>query len=166
MLRTFRSLRELDYSNLFDIYRGSLLASMDHDAIWKAEQDFYNYLNDVFFADPHAMYAVWDAEGSYCAALRLERYRDGLIITGLETKPEARGKGYATALIEQVLQDAADKGWRCIYSHVYKNNTISLHVHLKNSFSIISDSAALIDGSFSPNCYTLRCDLSPRTSRN
>lgn len=159
MLRLFCSMRELNFSSLVDVYRESLFASRDHDVQWNAEQEFYHYLKDVFFTYPHARYAVWDAGDCYYAALRLEQYRDGLLITGLETKPEMRGKGYASALIDQVLLDAADNGYRCIYSHVYKNNSISLRVHLKNSFSIISNSATLIDGSFSENCYTLRCDL-------
>ncbi len=113
-------------------------------------QDFYTYLRHEFFTQPGAMLAVWKAQGIYVSALRLEPYRDGLLLTGLETHPEHRGRGYAQELLGAVLSREGK-----VYSHVDKRNLISLHVHQKAGFQIISDTAVYLDGSADSKCWTL-----------
>lgn len=115
-----------------------------------AEQDLYAYLSDVM-NDGLATVAVWEIGGVYVSALRLEQYRDGLLLTSLETACSARGKGYAGMLVRNVL-DVQDG--QMIYSHIYKENTVSIHIHEKCGFRRIEDTAVLLDGSVSHDHFT------------
>jgi ribosomal protein S18 acetylase RimI-like enzyme len=82
----------------------------------------------------------------------LEPYRDGLLVEALETAPGYRRRGYAEALLRQVLGSFAGKK---IYSHVDKTNIPSLRLHEKCGFSRISECAAYIDGSINSRACTL-----------
>lgn len=126
----------------------------DNERLILAEQDFYAYLLD-FFADPDAMYAVWAPEGRYAAALRIERYRDGYLITGLETMPEMRRKGNAGKLIGAVLNYLSRQGSIKVYSHVDKRNAASIAVHIACGFERILEYAVYLDGSVLPTSCTL-----------
>lgn len=160
--KIIRSLQELDFRQLMDVYEESnrLNGSMhyrrlsDSEQLIMAENDFYTFFKDSFFTDG-GLCAVWIAEGRYVAALRLERYRNGLLLEGLETAPNARGRGYATALVGHVLAHLREQKYTTVYSHVMKNNWMSLAVHNANGFRIVQDYAAFVDGSVSHNSYTL-----------
>lgn len=117
-----------------------------------AEQGFYQYLQQVFFRTPGARYLIWDENGHYVSALRLEPYRDGLLLEALETAPRHRQKGYAVKLMAAALQYAGNVR---IYSHVGKKNTASLRTHEKCGFHVISDYAVYADGSVDERCFTL-----------
>ena len=121
-----------------------------------AEQSFYQYLKDIFFPADGAFYAIWEADGCYVSALRIEPYRDGLLLAGLETAPDHRQKGYALLLVQAVQKMLSEKGPVTIYSHVRKNNHPSRKLHEKSGFRMISDSAAYIDGSVSFRACTYR----------
>ena len=108
MLHLARNLTQLRFGSLMEIYEE---ANREHgQMLWPdepemrqiqlSEQDFYRYLNEGFFRTPGAVYAVWEAGGQYVSALRLEPYRDGLLMEALETTPEQRRRGYAAALIQ------------------------------------------------------------------
>jgi len=75
--------------------------------------------------------------GRYVSALRLEPYRDGLLLEALETAPEQRRKGFAAALIRAV--QCFLEGKTKLYSHVDKRNLSSLKVHEKCGFRIVSE---------------------------
>ncbi len=113
-----------------------------------AHLDFYEEL-EAFFAAGDGVWAVWETEGVYVSALRLEPYRDGFLLAGLETHPRYRGQGYAQRLLAAVLPEGA------VYSHVAKDNPVSLHIHEKLGFQIISDCAVYLDGSADRKAYTL-----------
>ena len=123
----------------------------------EAEQDFYQYLQSVFFRQKDSFYAIWEADDRYCSALRLEPYADGLLLCALETVPEARRQGYASALIKTVLEYLSGQGSGVLYSHVSKRNVPSLKVHEKCSFEIIKDHAVYSDGSVLNSHVTLAC---------
>ncbi len=144
MLIVAQSMRDISSERLLDIYRGSLGESLT------ARQDFYAYLRRDFFSRPGVVLAVWEAEGCYVSALRLEPYREGLLLTGLETHPEHRGMGYAQKLLLAALPSGEKT-----YSHVAKDNEISLHIHQKAGFQIISDCAVYLDGSADGKSWTL-----------
>ena len=127
------------------------------EQILRAEQDFYQYLQDDFFPAQEAAYYLWQVNDRYVSALRMEKYRDGLLLEALETAPDKRGRGYASSLIREVQQLSELNGKR-IYSHVGKWNKASLAAHQKCGFEIIADRAVYIDGSVNDRCYTL-CDL-------
>lgn len=162
MLCTAAHLRELSFEHLMEVYRegnrinGRILAPFDSQErqLRLAEQDFYSYLLEQFFPTPGARYAVWTAGGKYVSALRLEPYRDGLLLEALETAPGERKKGYASALICAVQEMPEHRGVR-LYSHVDKQNAASLRVHLGCGFQILSDCAAYVDGTVSSRAYTL-----------
>ena len=118
----------------------------------QAEQDFYQYLREVFFPTAGAVYAVWEENGTYITALRLEPYRDGLLLTALETAPEYRRRGYAQKLIEAVLEELPGEK---LYSHVSKTNAASLRTHISCGFQKILDHAAYLDGSVLRSSCTL-----------
>lgn len=60
------------------------------EGIKKAEQNFYQYLQNNFFCNEGVVYAIWEEDGQYISALRLEPYQDGLLLEALETKPSYR----------------------------------------------------------------------------
>ena len=111
MLILAHSLRELRFGALMEVYLQGNQEKAERDypqepadvGLRLAEEDFYRYLRECFFRTPGAVYAVWEEGGSYVSALRLEPYRDGVLVTALETVPQQRRKGYAFRLLGEVL---------------------------------------------------------------
>lgn len=158
MLFVARRLRDLDFGKLMAVYiegnREKANAFLDpSEGLFQAEQDFYRYLQQVFFAAEGAFYAVWLENGTYCSALRLEPYRDGLLLEALETTPELRRRGYCAKLLRAVQQMPE---CNVIYSHVSKSNIPSLCVHQLCGFEKMLDYASYLDGSVGWNAVTLR----------
>lgn len=158
MLVFAHKLSELRFSDLMEVYKeGNLENGLD---LWPeepegqrlllAEQGFLQYLRECFFTTPGAVYAVWTEAGRYVSALRLEPYRDGMLLEALETAPDSRGRGYASALIREMASHYPGK----IYSHIHKRNTPSIKVHTKYGFRKIADHAVYVDGSVTHNCCT------------
>jgi len=158
MLHRLTSLRELDFRELMAVYAGSNQENASEmypelsegQAALQVEQDFYSYLRDCFFRTEGAYYAVWQLSGRYVSALRIEPYKDGVLLAALETAPDQRRKGYAEKLIRQVLASE-----RKVYSHVGKQNLPSLKIHEKCGFQRTSEQAMYIDGSVNEKCCTL-----------
>ena len=83
MLVVAKRLRELSFGKLMDVYQeGNLENGQDRwpdepqgRQIALAEEDFYNYLQQVFFHTDNAAYLIWEEKGCYVSALRLEPYR-------------------------------------------------------------------------------------------
>ena len=92
MLEIFTSVRRIDFQQLIQVYEESIKKDGmelyshldDNRQVLEAEQDFYRFLSD-FLRIPGAFYALWTVDGSYRAALRIEPYKDGALLTGLET---------------------------------------------------------------------------------
>jgi len=147
-----RSLQQLHFGKLMEVYIERNLEKAAEAGLLQAEQDFYQYLRDCFFPTPGAVYAVWMEDGEYVSALRLEPYKDGLLLAALETAPKHRRRGCACQLVNAVLSQLP--GQR-IYSHINKRNEASLAVHKKCGFRKIADFAAYIDGSVSDAAVTL-----------
>ena len=158
MLRIFHKLQDLRFSVLADVYYDCRLEKED---LLAAEQDFYFYLKNSFFKDEKGFYAVWEDQGRYVAALRMEPYKNGLLLAGLQTLYGEERKGFATTLVQQTLSYLADSDINVVYSHVEKTNTASIRVHEKCGFSILCDSATFIDGSFSVNARTYLYNIKP-----
>lgn len=162
MLKIIKRLDQLDIKQLMTVYEETNQINgarayrklPNNLQILYAEQDLYAYLKE-FLAVKGSMYAVWAPDGIYKAALRIEQYFDGLIITGLETAPNSRQKGYATALIQEVIGYLKMNCPGRLYSHVEKSNYASLRLHQNFGFKVISDTAIYIDGSFHSDVYTL-----------
>ena len=160
MLRVARSLRQLSFGALMEVYAEGNRENGEEfwpelsegERILRAEQEFYQYLQQVFFRTEGAAYYTWETDGITVSALRLEPYRDGLLLEALETAPDQRGKGYAKALITAVLALTAPQK---IYSHVGKRNIPSLKTHLSCGFSRVSEQAVYADGSVNDRCCTM-----------
>ena len=159
MLHLAATMHQLDFGKLMAVYEegnrenGRMLFPdlSENLQLLQAEQSFYQYLTESFFPLPGAVYAIWTENGCYLSALRLEPYKDGLLLEGLETAPAFRKQGYATRLIQAVQQKLPEK----IYAHVHKRNKASLAVHQKCGFQVLYDYARYIDGSVASNAYTL-----------
>lgn len=160
MLQVAHSLRQLSFGALMDVYAEGNRENGEEfwpelssgEQILRAEQEFYQYLQQVFFQTQGAAYYTWQIHGKMVSALRLEPYRDGLLLEALETAPDQRGKGYAKALITAVL---ALTGPQKIYSHVGKRNIPSLKTHLSCGFHRVSEQAIYADGSVNDRCCTM-----------
>ena len=158
MLTIITRPEDLPFSSLMEVYEQSNRnhgASMyphrdSNEQLALAEQDLYEYLHDSL-SNKTAIVALWSSEGRCMAALRLEQYRDGLLLTSLETRPTDRKKGYATELVRAVLASFNDQK---IYSHVYISNHASIALHEKCGFSRIASSAEFLDGSVSNRACT------------
>ena len=160
MLTVARKLSGLSFGKLMEVYtEGNLENAQD---LWPdepegrqlalAEQEFYQYLQQVFFRTEGAGYFIWEKKGCYVSALRLEPYRDGLLLEALETSPAYRKQGYATTLVQAALEYAKDQK---IYAHVNKGNMASLRTHEKCGFCRILEYAVYADGSVNDRCCTL-----------
>ncbi len=162
MLKVFQSSRQLNMRQLQHVYEQSIIAWGKENypslpeclQFLRATEDFYAYI-DFFLEDAGSAYAVWVVDDAYCAALRIERYRDGYLLSGLEAALSARQKGYATALINAVQEYLSQFGTYKLYSHVDKKNIVSLTVHGNCGFYRILDYAVFIDGSVSHRSCTL-----------
>lgn len=162
MLRMIYSMKGLDLGQLMTVYTESNRENgktfypylSANEQLLQVEQDLFSYIRE-FFRNDQTFYAVWAPEGRYAAALRMEPYLDGLLLEALETAPEARGKGYATALVEAVIAKLREHGSIPVYAHVSKKNPASLKVHRNCGFEIVKDHAAFVDGSVSNDTCTL-----------
>ena len=159
MLILAHSIRELQFSDLMVVYADSNREKATDwpnlppmFALQLAEQDHREYLQDVFFRTDGAVLAVWEENGTYVSALRLEPYKDGLLLNALETAPIHRKKGYAARLIRAVQENMGNVK---IYSHVNKRNVPSLKTHEACGFRVISDCAVFLSGSVDYRSCTL-----------
>ena len=161
MLLIARSMREIDFSQLMAVYEEGNLENAGElypdlpigQKLLHAEQDFYQYLHHDFFTAEGAYYAIWQEKDIYVSALRIEPYKDGVLLEALETHPQHRRQGFAERLIRAVLPME-----KKIYSHVGKRNAASLRVHEKCGFQRVSEQAVYIDGSVNNKCCTLCCE--------
>lgn len=161
MLIIANSLRELRFSALMEVYaEGNRENGEDlyphlppREQILQAEQDFYAYLRTGFFTQSGDVYCIWEEDGRYCSALRLQRYQDGLLLEALETAPADRRQGYARKLMEAVL---AQFGTEKIYSHISRRNLASQRVHESCGFCKILPYSVYADGSVLHTADTYR----------
>ncbi len=145
MLRIVTGFSDLDFGALAAVYAGSTGGSL------QAEQELYGYLRQGFFTQPEDCCCLWEQEGKPVSALRLQAYKDGLLLEALETAPEFRRKGYAKALTLSVL---AGFPGRRLYVHIEHRNTASVALHLACGFRKLSDMARYADGSVTSRAGT------------
>lgn len=160
MLKWITSMKEISFPMLMEVYGETNAKTAREEwpelpegfAQEKAERDFYDYLWDSFFRTDRAAYALWEVDGKYVSALRLEPYRGGLLIEALETAPAERRKGYGRDLLQAVIRHT--EGTK-LYSHVEKQNKASMALHQSCGFVRESDFAVYIDGSVNYRGCTL-----------
>ena len=164
MLIIVDSLKDITFGQLMSVYeeenrkRGKQEypdLSGDQQLLY-VEQDFYQYLRECFFSVTGSFYAIWEEDHRYVSALRIEPYRDGLLVAGLETAPQYRRLGYGTLLLSKTLEQL--QGVR-LYSHVEKRNRPSLGLHAKCGFQKMLNYGVYSDGSVRHDTVTLFRDL-------
>ena len=143
---------QLDFSRLMEVYAEGNVENGRY--FWPeetperqmelAEEAFRTYLTKDFFGERHGTYYVWTEVERYVSALRLEEHPDGLLLEALETCPGYRKQGYGKKLIAAVLT-RLPTGTR-VYSHVHKENELSLITHRSCGFSQTLDYAVDSDG--------------------
>lgn len=149
MLILAKRMSQLRFSTLASLYEADTL---------QAEQDLYAYLQEDLF--PQGLCCIWEENGRYVSALRLQAWRDGYLLEGLQTHRDHRGKGYAQALLGAVLEATQyDK----VYAHISRKNAASVAVHTACGFRKILPYATYLDGSVYHNADTYvyekpRCD--------
>lgn len=149
MLKIVKTMSQLNIPQFLAVYA----QSTGQDP--QKEDDMISYLREDFFRQKDAVYAIWVVDDIYRSALRLEPYRDGLLLQALETSPNDRRRGYGYALLMQALAYLHDTDYTGVYSHVAKMNKASLALHTKCGFYQISDSARFIDGTVTQNSCTM-----------
>ena len=163
MLRIIYAWKDLDFQQWMEVYEQSnqTWAKELYDNFPQYEQQLRTQ-EDVrcniqfFLRDSDAFCAVWEQNGKYLSALRMEPFEDGLLLEGLETKPSERQKGYGKILVQELLLALGKKGSVTIYSHIHKRNLPSRKIHEACGFQKIQDHAVFIDGSVSHNAITMQ----------
>ena len=159
MLQIFRNAKDINFDKLMPVYKQTNTHSAarnypDEDAVkglFRAEEAFEQYIREEFFSISGAYYAVWEVNGYYVSALRMEPHQDGYLLSALETSLEQRRMGYAEGLVLEVVA-MSDKP---VYAHVFKSNRPSIALHKKCGFQQISDHAVLLDGTVTQKAVTL-----------
>ncbi len=154
MFQVITSVKQLKFGQLCKVYADELIRDGRRNypnlnanmQVLEAEQDFYYFYKD-FLEKMRGYCFVWQIDGVYQSALRIEPYQDGVILTGLQTAPESRRKGCAKALLERTLIYLSEQGIQQVYSHIRNDNLASLKLHLAAGFLKISDYAVYLDGS-------------------
>lgn len=157
-LKIVRKMAELPFGQLMQVYETSNRENArenwpylpEMEGLCRAEMELYQYLRHDFFTMGSSFYALWEEGGKPVSAVRFERWRDGWLLEGLETRPDQRGRGYASRLLGAVLPDLQGP----VYAHVHRDNGASLAVHRKLDFRE-SRVTPMVDGSFLPGFLTL-----------
>ena len=169
MLCVIRTMGSLPFTGLMQVYERSNREQGAREWPWEpenrqlalAEEAFYTYLSTCFFQTPEAACYLWLEQDQPVSALRCEPYRDGMILTALETDPKEEGKGYATRLLSHTLKALQEKGIQRVYVHIHRSNIASQRVHQHCGFVKTSQGGRLLDGSYSPELDTYRFDCMP-----
>lgn len=104
------------------------------------ERDFLDYLESDFFSKKENYYKILSYKGEWVSALRLYGLGEGLYyIEALETKGEARRKGFAVKLLNMVTDKLKKRGAFRLCDCVHKENVPSIKTHLKAGFAIAGD---------------------------
>lgn len=159
MLKIVYSLKDLQFSALMAVYEEGNRENGEElyphlpagRQLAQAEQDFYDYLRTGFFTQEADRCCIWEEEGLYISALRLQRYKDGLLLEALETHPRFRGRGYAKKLMRAALETVECEK---IYSHISRRNAPSVAAHMACGFQKILDYSVYADGSVNSRCDT------------
>lgn len=147
MLIRYKCFKDADMEKLLLVYAQSV-----GDLNFRNVNAFSEDLR--LFFNCHGTYlAQWMIDEEPVAAMRVEPYRDGYLISCLETALQCRRRGYASALMRAVMAETPG----IYYAHVDKRNKVSLRLHDSLGFQTFLDHAVHVDGSVYSNSYTLKC---------
>lgn len=131
MLKIAEHLDELRFDELAEVYHYDLEVEGVDDRDFLPEEwlscmkaEFWGFLSARFFSreerfgNVRPFYAIWEVGGQYVSAVRVRVYEQGFLLEALQTREDARGKGYASALLEAVTAYLAQWGHFQVYAHV------------------------------------------------
>lgn len=144
-------INELDIAYLTELYSEDIETArkrcygkiFEYEGRLRAEQDYYQYLHDVFFAEAGGKIVVFEENGRYISGACFEPYKDGLLLNSLVTIAEARRKGYAQKLLMYALSQFRELP---VYAHIHFRNTASRRLHEKVGFTMLYEYAHMLDG--------------------
>ena len=149
MLLRITRYEDVDERKLMDVYAESNEENTEYffpeeadreKAVRQVEAGFLDFLKNEFFSLPEASVWVYEENGVWLCALRTCRVRNGLhYLEALETRPDQRGKGYASLLLAGVEEALKQEGPFRIYDCISKKNTASIRVHEKCGFLRVSE---------------------------
>lgn len=146
MLKQIKSPGELPWEELKQVYGAEL------------DRAFLRY---EFFRLPGAALYLWlEGHGAVCA-LRIEPWKDGCLVTALQTASGCENRGYATMLLQAVLAELGQQGRGRVYAHIRHGNGASIRVHEKCGFRRIADTARLLDGTVTSRLGTYEYEIDP-----
>ena len=159
MISVAEQVDKLEYSKLCDIYRDDLeknrkkfySAIAEAEGIEYAKQDYYLYLKNVFFRQYRGKMFIYQNDNRYVSVVCLELFEDGMLLNSLVTVSEERRKGYAFRLLSYALDYCKS---RPIYAHIYYKNIASQRLHEKLGFTLLRESAHMLDGSVRSDHFT------------
>ena len=139
----------------YEIAKGKHPETQDlAEAIREEEQYFVEKFLGKFMSKNENTYYVWEENGEWVSALRLSKLDGYYFMEALETKTEARGKGYATKLILETIALLRTRGDVILRSNVNKKNVASLSTHMKCGFEIEHENGInYISGTVRENVY-------------
>ena len=133
MLTVAKNMGQLCFSQVAQLYEAEAL---------EAEQALYAFLREDFF--PGGICCLWEEKGRYVAVLRLQPWKDGWLLDGLQTHRDHRRKGYAKALVLASLENVNTQK---VYVHIQRQNAASIALHTACGFRKICTYATYLDGS-------------------
>ncbi len=104
------------------------------EAILEQENSFVDFLQKKFFPKDENTYYVLEVDGQWVSALRLTKLKDFYYLESLETPPLHRKKGYASRIVNEVIDLLKQRGEVIIRDNVAKDNWASLATHKKCGF--------------------------------
>lgn len=144
--------REEMYSLVHNVYMESCIgnakeycsekgAFTDEEFESTLKNEIENFVNffQKFFATADNKYYVLEENGIPLCAARLSKIDNFYYLEALETAPEHRKKGYATRLLNDIINLYSLKGAVDIRDCVNKKNTASLATHKKCGFTIAQE---------------------------
>ncbi|MCD4651607.1 MAG: GNAT family N-acetyltransferase [Candidatus Cloacimonetes bacterium] len=110
-------------------------------------QQFQEYLHQPISEEEALKYAVahvnniriWDNNGAVCMAATLRPTVNAICISLVYTPEEHRGKGYATALVQQLTKEMLTKKYRFCVLHTDMDNPISNSIYMKIGYNKRAD---------------------------
>lgn len=139
-----QSMTEDEYRKLMAIYAESNRENIGYFfpelkdeklGVQKVEEQFVAFMKTDFFSEKDHCYYILSVDDEWVAAMRFIRLAEhSYFLEALETKPEQRRKGYATALFTRVIRKHRPEGSFTVKSIVSKHNEASLAFHEKVGF--------------------------------
>lgn len=172
MLLTMTDLSEIDRCQLMDVYREANLENAAYfepktqdftQAVRRCEDRFWSFLQQSFFTGLGRAYWVLEQNGVWVSALRTTEIEPRLFyLEALETHPDYRRQGFASALLRGLLQSLAANGPFELRDCVRRTNLPSIRAHLNAGFVIAADPGYdYLSSEYQLQCYGM-CYLEPK----